>query len=249
MTIDPNDEMLRATRESQGQPTDAEPRSTEPGEAVSKAGWTLSSDNYKRWMIVGPDGLWTMQPVGMISASEAEAICRATLAKSSPVEAVAVKATEDELAAIREFAETRSQYKPTSLAHKLFVKAVCTVAEAWIEEHDGRVLDALREALDPGRDSLTIMDRLRLYVEDPSTFEFSTHDAGEVLDALEPALTAQAALAVPGEVLVPCEPTPEMVAAGLAEIPEEGSEADDIEDAWRAMLAAAHPLPKEEKKS
>lgn len=41
----------------------------------------------------------------------------------------------EDIDAIREFAATRSPYKPTTLAHKLFVSAVCDVAKAWIEEH------------------------------------------------------------------------------------------------------------------
>ncbi|AZO29387.1 hypothetical protein [Mesorhizobium sp. M1B.F.Ca.ET.045.04.1.1] len=48
-------------------------------------------------------------------------------------------------------------------------------------------------------------------------------------------------------VLVPREPTPEMIEAGLSEVPLDGSEADDIADAYRAMIAAA-PLSSEEKR-
>jgi hypothetical protein len=44
------------------------------------------------------------------------------------------------------------------------------------------------------------------------------------------------------------DPTPSMVSAGMGEIPEDGSEYEDIEDAWRAMIDHAlsqdtHSLP------
>lgn len=48
------------------------------------------------------------------------------------------------------------------------------------------------------------------------------------------------------------EPTPEMVSAGMGEVPEDGSEYEDVEDAWRAMIDAAlsqdtHSLPSEDR--
>ena len=59
-----------------------------------------------------------------------------------------------------------------------------------------------------------------------------------VMRALYASLPASGAVEA-GWQLVPKEPTPEMVSAAMGEIPEDGSEYDDIEDAWRAMLAAA----------
>lgn len=73
-------------------------------------------------------------------------------------EAAALDAVSNEdLAAIREFAAAQSLYKPTTLAHKLFVNSVCSVAKAWIEEHSAlipakpavEVVEALKAALKP----------------------------------------------------------------------------------------------------
>lgn len=70
-----------------------------------------------------------------------------------------------------------------------------------------------------------------------------THHAQAIVQGMNSAL-APATQAVPDMVLVPREPTPEMVDAGLSKIPLDGSEANDIADAWRAMIESAtvsHP--------
>jgi len=87
MTIDPNDEMLRATRESQGRPTDAQPLSTEPGEAVSvtkemihralkasrdKRLNTLTNDEAMRFILEAATLTGTVRPVEAVAVKALE---------------------------------------------------------------------------------------------------------------------------------------------------------------------------------
>ena len=44
------------------------------------AGCTIENDGGKRWRIIGPGGAWEMTPAGIVTARQAEAICRAALA-------------------------------------------------------------------------------------------------------------------------------------------------------------------------
>jgi hypothetical protein len=49
-----------------------------------------------------------------------------------------------------------------------------------------------------------------------------------------------------GAAQVPIEPTPEMISAGMGEIPEDGAEYEHVEAAYRAMVAAAMTSPPRE---
>jgi hypothetical protein len=51
--------------------------------AGALSGCTIEGENGKRWRIVGPNGQWSMQPIGTVTAGEAEAICRAALSGSA----------------------------------------------------------------------------------------------------------------------------------------------------------------------
>lgn len=46
--------------------------------------WHVKHNNYKQWCIFSPDGRWTMQPVGMISADEARDICERAVGNAEP---------------------------------------------------------------------------------------------------------------------------------------------------------------------
>jgi len=79
------------------------------------AGCTIDNDDGKRWRIIGPAGTWEMTPAGLVTARQAEAICKAVLAMPTPI----TPAAADVLA------ERRRQVE----------------AEGWTPEHDDQHSD------------------------------------------------------------------------------------------------------------
>lgn len=110
-----------------------------------------------------------------------------------------------------------------------------------------RVADAIADAeVGYNMTLVRLVDGISTYslrYDDGETLEFgSLGECYEHINSKKRAAQARAAIEAMRE------PTPEMVSAGMGEVPEDGSEYEDVEDAWRAMIDAAlsqdtHSLP------
>lgn len=102
------------------------------------------------------------------------------------------------------------------------------------------VRDMEADRCSAGNARLTELAQALVAIQEDMPSEDVRNCLGEAAHYLEKFAALGDAQPSPDSVLMPREPTPTMVSAGMEMIPEDGSEYEHVEAAYRAMVAVVH---------